>query len=40
MHSVIWKGTNIQGNEVASGMYFYNIRFGGESITKKMVLLR
>ena len=40
MHSVVWEGTNISGNEVASGLYFYNIRVGGTSITKKMILLK
>jgi len=40
VHSVIWKGTNMIGNESASGIYFYNIRYNGKSITKKLVLLR
>ena len=40
MHSVVWEGRNIFGNVVASGMYFYNIRFGGISITKKMILMK
>jgi flagellar hook assembly protein FlgD len=40
VHSVIWKGTNMIGNESASGIYFYNILYNGKSITKKLVLLR
>jgi Zn-dependent metalloprotease len=40
IHSVVWQGMNMYGIEVASGMYFYNVRFGGNSITKKMVLMK
>jgi len=40
IHSVVWQGTNVHGIEVASGMYFYNVKFGGDSITKKMILMK
>jgi Zn-dependent metalloprotease len=40
MHSVVWKGKNMHGNEAASGIYFYMIRYEGKSYTKKMMLMR
>jgi flagellar hook assembly protein FlgD len=40
IHSVVWQGINVHGIEVASGMYFYNVKFGGNSITKKMILMK
>jgi len=39
-YSVTWDGKDKTGNEVSSGIYFYNIRFGEKSISKKMVLMR
>jgi photosystem II stability/assembly factor-like uncharacterized protein len=39
-YSVTWDGKDKTGNEVSSGIYFYNIKFGDNSITKKMVLMR
>jgi hypothetical protein len=39
-HSVIWNGTNQQGTEVASGVYFYRISAGGHESIQKMTLLR
>jgi len=39
-HSILWNGKDNFGNEVSSGTYFYNIRFGEKSITKKMLLVR
>ncbi len=39
-YSVNWDGKDKTGNEVSSGIYFYNIKFGDNSITKKMVLVR
>jgi aminopeptidase N len=39
-NSFIWRGQNNQGVLVPSGMYFYRISTGSNSISKKMVLLR
>ncbi|MDZ7724340.1 MAG: T9SS type A sorting domain-containing protein [candidate division KSB1 bacterium] len=39
-HSVIWQGLDAFGNPVASGMYFYRIRYQDHAITRKMLLMR
>ncbi len=39
-YSVTWDGKDISGNEVSSGIYFYNIRFGDKSISKKMLMIK
>ncbi|HOP06742.1 MAG TPA: M6 family metalloprotease domain-containing protein [candidate division Zixibacteria bacterium] len=39
-HEVIWDGTDEQGSNVASGIYFYRILGAGSQDVKKMVLLR
>jgi len=39
-YSTIWDSKDSFGNEVSSGIYFYNIKFMDNSITKKMVLVR
>jgi hypothetical protein len=39
-YSVIWDGKNDNGEEVASGVYFYQLVIENNRITKKMVLLR
>jgi hypothetical protein len=36
----IWNGKNNFGNQVASGTYFYQIRYGNVIQTKKMILLK
>jgi hypothetical protein len=38
--SVIWDGKNDNGKEVASGVYFYQLRVGDFSEPKKMLLLK
>jgi hypothetical protein len=38
--TVTWDGTDASGTSVASGVYFYKIRAGDFSSTKKMVLLK
>jgi subtilisin-like proprotein convertase family protein len=39
-HGVVWNGTESNGRQLSSGTYFYRLRAGGESLTKKMVLLK
>ena len=39
-YSVDWNGTNSAGSQVSSGVYFYRLTAGKETISKKMVLLR
>jgi len=38
--SVLWDGKNDSGNEVGSGIYFYQLRVGDLSESKKLVLLK
>jgi flagellar hook assembly protein FlgD len=35
-----WDGSDDTGNRVSSGVYFYRLEVEGETITKKMVLLK
>ncbi len=39
-YQVIWDGKNREGNEVSSGIYFYQLRAGDYKETRKMSLLR
>ena len=40
VHRVIWNGTNDNGNNVSSGVYFYRLTQSGNTITKKMIMLK
>ncbi|HNX00204.1 MAG TPA: choice-of-anchor J domain-containing protein [Candidatus Cloacimonadota bacterium] len=39
-HSISWNGNDDKGNPVGSGMYFYKMKSGNYSSTKKMILLK
>lgn len=39
-HTVTWDGTNQNGRPVASGVYFYILKAHGQTLSKKMVLIR
>lgn len=40
IHSVTWNGKNDDGNDVPSGVYFYKMRSGSYTNTRKMILLK
>ncbi len=39
-HDIVWDGRDANGGKVASGVYFYRVKFNQKTITKKMVHLR
>ncbi len=39
-HSVIWNGADDSGKSVSSGIYFYKMRAGNYTSTKKMILMK
>ena len=39
-HTAVWQGRDDAGRQVASGTYFYRLAAGGQSLVKKMVLLK
>jgi flagellar hook assembly protein FlgD len=39
-HEAAWRGLDGSGRAVSSGVYFYRLTCGKETISKKMVLLR
>jgi hypothetical protein len=39
-HTVEWNGQNSRGESVPSGVYFYKLRTGKQSVTKKMTLIK
>ena len=39
-HSVVWNGTNFNGESVSSGVYFYSIQSDNFKFVKKMLLMK
>ncbi len=39
-HKIHWNGRNDQGEAVSSGIYLYQLRAGGETLTRKMTVLK
>jgi len=39
-HTISWNGIDSQGQSCASGIYFYRLNAGGQSQTRKMVILK
>ena len=39
-HSAYWDGHNNAGEKVASGMYFYQLRAGDFSATRRMLIVK
>ena len=39
-YNIIWDGRNESGEEVSTGMYFYNLKTSDVSLTKKMILIK
>lgn len=39
-HSLVWRGTDDAGRPASSGVYFYRLRAGRETLTRKMVLMK
>ena len=39
-NTVVWDGTNANGEPVASGIYFYRMQAGSFEMSRKMVLMK
>ncbi len=39
-YRIIWDGTNENHEEVSSGIYFYSLRIGSQSDSRKMIMLK
>ena len=39
-YSVVWDATDLNGNPVSNGVYFYTIRAADYSVTKKMLFMK
>ncbi|GEM_PF-3170143 len=40
LNRIVWNGKNENGTESATGIYFYVLKYGHKSLSKKMLLLR
>jgi flagellar hook assembly protein FlgD len=40
LQEIMWDGTNVAGNPVASGVYVYRLTVGKLTLSKKMILLK
>ncbi len=39
-HIVLWDGRDEAGNSVASGLYFYQLKAGDLTVTRKMIMAK
>ncbi|MCD4819250.1 MAG: T9SS type A sorting domain-containing protein, partial [Candidatus Cloacimonetes bacterium] len=39
-HSLVWNGKDDSGKQVTSGIYFYKLKSGRYTATKKMILMK
>jgi flagellar hook assembly protein FlgD len=39
-HSIIWDGTDSLAQPVSSGIYFYRMRVGSYTASRKMILMK
>ncbi len=39
-HQVMWHGTDDNGNQVSSGIYFYKLNTGNQTLVRKMALMK
>lgn len=39
-HTLIWNGRDDNGMSVSSGIYFYQLKAQGDTITKKMIMVK
>lgn len=39
-HNIVWRGKDMKGNSVASGVYLYKLEVGNYSKTRKMILMK
>jgi hypothetical protein len=39
-HELVWDGTDVNGSTVSSGMYFYRLHTGKNTMTRKMLMLK
>jgi len=40
VHAAVWDGHDRAGRDVAAGIYFYRLTFGGQELTQKMMLMK
>jgi hypothetical protein len=40
INSVVWDGKDLSGKQVSSGVYFFRLKSGSYSSTKKMVMMK